>query len=221
MIETLYGKLFEVNATSCSVIIECAGVGYHVSVTANTLSHLPTPKHTPDGSPIEGENVRIFTHLSVRDDGVELYGFYSREELSMFKLLISVSGVGPKAAMSVLSLMTPRSLAEAVYAEDAKAVSRAPGVGAKTAARIILELKDKIKKNFPAFTESGGGASGTESANPKLMGANANADVLSDARDALTVLGYSRSEIASAMKNIDLTLPLEEIIKKALAVLMK
>lgn len=220
MIETLYGKLFEVNATSCSVIIECAGVGYHVSVTANTLSHLPTPKHTPDGSPIDGENVRIFTHLSVREDGVELYGFYSREELSMFKLLISVSGVGPKAAMSVLSLMTPRSLAEAVYAEDAKAVSRAPGVGAKTAARIILELKDKIKKNFPAFTECGG-ASGGDIADAKLTGANANADVLSDARDALTVLGYSRSEIAAAMKNTDLTLPLEEIIKKALAVLMK
>ncbi len=218
MIETLYGRIFEMNAAGCSIIIECGGVGYHVTVTANTLAHLPTPRLS-DGVRVDEscEPVRIYTHMAVKEDGVDLYGFYSREELQMFKLLISVSGIGPKAGISILSLFTPRGLAAAVAEDDVKSISRAPGIGAKTAARVALELKDKIKKSFPEFYLT----SGDEDVVPDSSAAGSGSNKLADARDALAVLGYSRSEIAAAMKNIDLALPLEDIIKKALAALMK
>lgn len=219
MIETLYGRIFEFNATSCSIIIECGGVGYHVTVTANTLSHLPSPRLSPDGSACIGDAVRIFTHLAVREDGVDLYGFYSREELTMFRLLISVSGIGPKAAMSILSLFTPKGLCAAVASEDVKSISRAPGVGAKTAARVSLELKDKIKKTFPEYIGAAGEGEAEVAAEAQMQ--SGGSSKLEDVRDALTVLGYSRSEIAAAMKNIDLNLTLEDIIKQALVSLMK
>ena len=216
MIETLYGKIFELNATSCTAVIECAGVGYHVTVTANTLSHLPSPKYAPDGTQLDGNPVRIFTHMAVREDAVELFGFHNREELEMFKLLISVSGIGPKAAMSVLSLFTPHGLANAVAAGDVKSISRAPGVGAKTAARLALELKDKIVKAFP--TLSGGYA---EEDMISVGASVPSSNKLTDAQSALAALGYSRSEIAAAMKNVDLNGELETIIKQALSALMK
>lgn len=217
MIETLYGRIFEIDAVSCTVIIECAGVGYKVAVSANTLSQLPQPEYEPDGTQVAGKPVRLYTHMSVRDDGVELFGFYSREELTMFRLLIGVSGVGPKAGMSILSLLTPKKLALVIAAEDTKAISRAPGVGAKTAARIVLELKEKLEKSFPQFTSD---ASDTSSEVP-ARGGSAKGGSLADARDALIVLGYSRSEIAAAMKNLDTSASTEELIKSALAVLMK
>lgn len=216
MIETLYGQIFETDAASCVVILECCGVGYHVTVTANTFSHLPTPKHAPDGTSLLSDPVRIYTHMAVREDAVELFGFYTREELNMFRLLISVSGIGPKAAMSILSLLTPHGLASAVESGDVKSISRAPGVGAKTAARVALELKDKIPKAFPYFA--------SVSDNSDIIStapAASNSGKLTDVRDALSVLGYSRSEIAAAMKNVDLDLEVEDIIKAALAVLMK
>ncbi|MBE6617702.1 MAG: Holliday junction branch migration protein RuvA [Ruminococcaceae bacterium] len=217
MIETLYGRIFDLNATACTLIIECAGVGYHVTVTANTLSHLPSPKFAPDGTMVEGAPVRIFTHMAVREDAVELFGFHSREELEMFRLLISVSGVGPKAAMSILSLFTPNGLASAVAAGDVKSISRAPGVGAKTAARLALELKDKIAKNFPSL--GGGYAEDTQIAPSGATLPSSNK--LTDAQSALSALGYSRSEIAAAMKNVDLGGEVETIIKQALSALMK
>lgn len=217
MIETLYGQIFESDATTCTIILECCGVGYHVTVTANTFSHLPTPKHAPDGISLLSEPVRIYTHMAVREDAVELFGFYSREELNMFKLLISVSGIGPKAAMSILSLFTPRGLASAVEAGDVKSISRAPGVGAKTAARVALELKDKIPKIFPYFTSTSDDGDEILKTAPSAQ----NSNKLSDVRDALTVLGYSRSEIAAVMKNVDLDGEVEDIIKSALTVLMK
>lgn len=218
MIETLCGKIFEINLASSSVIIECCGVGYHVNVTANTLSHLPSVRYLPSGEVESGDSVRIFTHMAVREDAVELFGFCTREELDMFRLLIGVSGVGPKAAMSVLSLFTPRGLAVATSAGDVKSISRAPGVGAKTAARLILELKDKISKAFPQFVSA--------SSETDLLPADGNAAApasnnLTDARDALAALGYSRSEIAAAMKDVDFSLDVESIIKKALSVLLK
>ncbi len=218
MIEALYGKIFELDALSCSIIIECAGVGYRVGVTANTLSRLPAPKLASDGISCAGENVRIFTHLAVKEDGIDLYGFYSKEELKMFRLLISVSGIGPKAAMSILSLFTPRGLAEAVAAEDVKSISRAPGVGSKTAARVTLELKDKLKKSFPEYLNSIDSCAGLDVSSPAP---SSDSTKLSDARDALAFLGYSRSEIAAAMKNVDLNATLEDIIKNALTALMK
>lgn len=215
MIETLYGRIFEINVTRCTVIIECAGVGYHVTVTANTLSHLPSPKFSPDGSSCAGEMVRIFTHMAVREDAVELYGFFSREELAIFKLLISVSGIGPKAAMSILSRFTPRGLAQAVLNDDGEGIAKAPGVGPKTAARLTIDLKDKIKKSFPEYMTAESGEDIAEIQMP------IDGSKLADARDALLVLGYSRSEIAAAMKNADLSESVEDIIKKALSVLIK
>ncbi len=215
MIETLYGKIFEMDAASCGIIIECCGVGYRVTVTANTLSKLPTPKFTPAGDPVEGTPIRLYTYMAVREDGVDLYGFYTREELNMYRLLISVSGIGPKAAMSILSLFTPKSLASAVAANDVKSISRAPGVGPKTAARVALELKDKIARNFPQF-------SGTEDSGDYIPAAGpATVSNLNDAREALAVLGYSRSEITAAMKDVDPASPVEDIIKAALGQLMK
>lgn len=218
MINTLYGILFQVDPVACSVVIECAGVGYKVQVSAGTLSKLPSPGYTPDGTPKENpEKVRLFTYMAVREDAVELYGFATSEELAMFKLLISVQGVGPKAGMSILSLMTPRTLALTIAAEDTKAISKAPGVGAKTAARVVLELKEKLSKLYPAtdgvpLPEAGPTNSGKKSA---------SSGKLSDAQEALLVLGYSRSEITAAMKHVDLEESLEDIIKKALAALMK
>ncbi|MBE6598890.1 MAG: Holliday junction branch migration protein RuvA [Ruminococcaceae bacterium] len=217
MIHTLYGKLFECDPLTCTVVIECGGVGYKTTVTANTIAKLPSPKFAPDGSELEGETVRLYTHMAVREDNVELFGFYTKEELDMFRLLISVSGIGPKAGMSILSLLTPSKLAAAVAAEDAKAISRAPGVGGKTAARVVLELKDKMAKAFPQFASS----TGADEDIPQVKAAQGQSSKLADARDALAVLGYSRSEIAASLKNADPAASLEDIIRDALQSLMK
>ena len=121
-----------VHAEESFVVIDCGGVGYRLTVSRNTAETLGYPKG--------GERVKLYTYLQVREDGVELFGFYSEEELDAFRLLITVSGVGPKAAMAILSLFTPEKLAYAVAGEDVKAISRANGVGPKTAARVVLEL---------------------------------------------------------------------------------
>lgn len=217
MIHTLYGRIFESAPLSCTVVIECAGVGYRLTVTTNTISHLPTPKFAPDGTLLEGDPVRLYTHMAVREDNVELFGFYTKEELDMFRLLISVSGIGPKAGMSILSLLTPQKLASVVAAEDVKSISRAPGVGGKTAARVVLELKDKIAKNFPQFTST----ENTGEGEPLPKASGGQTSKLSDAREALAVLGYSRSEIAASLKNVNMESSLEDIIRDALQALMK
>ena len=215
MIETLYGKIFEINAAACTVILECAGVGYRVTVTAPTIAKLPSPKFGPDGVALDSPPVRIYTHMAVREDAVELYGFADRDELDMYKLLISVSGVGPKAGLSILSLLTPKKLAAAVASGDSKGISRAPGVGPKTASRVVLELKDKIPKRFPQFS----GISPADEGEVSPM-SNPTA-ALADAKEVLATLGYSRSEITAALKNVDPSAEADVIIKNALAQLMK
>ena len=215
MIYTLNGRITETDITSSSVVVECGGVGYRLTVTANTLASLPSLVHTPSGDLADGANVRVYTHMSVREDAVELFGFSTKEELDTFRLLISVSGVGPKAAMAILSLFTPRKLAFAVASEDTKAISRAPGVGAKTAARVVLELKDKLSRTFPDVAQDDASGATAPSPAAKTRGN------IKDASDALAVLGYSRSEIAAAMKDVDTSLSVEEIIKESLASLMK
>lgn len=205
MIYSLNGALVDLDALSSTAVIECAGVGYKVTVTAGTLSRLPQITDTPP-------RVRLFTHMQVREDGVDLFGFYTKEELTMFRMLISVSGVGPKAAISILSLLSPDKLAMAISVEDAKAISKAPNVGAKTAARIILELKSRIAKDFPTLQTG----AGTESAPAPAAGGH-----LSDAQEALLVLGYSRAEVNAALRRADPTAPVEDIIRSALAALMK
>ena len=189
-------------------VVDAGGVGYKLTISATT--HDAMPPHLTVSEPPE---VKLYTHMAVREDGVELFGFGSHEELSAFKMLTSVSGVGPKAAMAILSIFTPEKFALAVCSNDAKAIAKASGVGAKTAARIILELHDKLMKETPADVLSGKSVS---SLSPTPVGKGA----LSEAQDALTVLGYTRAEALSALSGIDPTLGLEDMIKIALKKLM-
>lgn len=216
MIYTLRGLLTETDITGSAIVIECGGVGYRLTATANAIASLPSLNYGPDGEVRSYDEVKVYTYMAVKEDGIELFAFKDKEELDTFKLLISVQGVGPKAAMSILSLFTPGKLAFVIASEDTKSISRAPGVGAKTAARVVLELKDKMAKAFPDY----GVSSFKEEAKPKSSAA-ADKTKLKDAQDALAVLGYSRSEIAAAMKNADLTSSVEDIIKESLAALMK
>ena len=217
MIETLYGQILELDAASSSVTIECAGVGFRVTVTSRALSSLPCPTFSPDGTPVPSAPVRIWTHLALREDAADLYGFADREELTMYRLLLTVSGVGPKAGLSILSLLPPKKLAFAVANGDTKAIAKAPGVGEKTAAMVVLKLKDKIPKQFPAFF-TGPAEEDGEAPAPKKKGSSG---AMADARDALSALGYSRSEIAAALKYADEGAEADEIIRTALAVLLK
>lgn len=191
-------------------VIDAAGVGYKLTISQMTYEALPA--HL---SVAEAPQVKLYSYMSVREDGVDLFGFYSYEELSTFKLLISVSGVGPKVALAVLSCLTPEKIALAVVGEDIKALSKASGVGAKTAARIVLELKDKLSRELPSSI--------SVSKSPDITQASAaSKNKLSEAQDALTVLGYSRAEAANALRAVySDDIGLEDIIRKALKELMK
>ena len=183
-------------------VIDCGGVGYACRTTNTTIASLKT-----------GDKGKLFTHLNVREDAVELYGFATQEELNLFKLLISVSGVGPKAALSILSASNPASLALTIITGDEKALTCAPGIGKKIAQRVILELKDKLAKGQTvAAGESYGGTGVT------VIPENKH----SEAGAALAVLGYSQSEINLALQGIELdSMTLEQIIKTALKKMMK
>lgn len=183
-------------------VIDCGGVGYACRTTSYTLSALK-----------KGDKAKLFTYLNVREDAMELYGFATQEEQNLFQLLISVSGVGPKAALSILSSSTPANLALSIITGDEKALTCAQGIGKKIAQRVILELKDKLAKGQTiAAGESYGGTGITVIPENKL----------SEASAALAVLGYSQSEINVALKGIDLEpLTLEEVIKQALKKMMK
>ena len=189
-------------------VVDAGGVGYKLTISATT--HDTMPPHLTVSTPPE---VKLYTHMAVREDGVELFGFGSHEELSAFKMLISVSGVGPKAAMALLSIFTPERFALAVCNNDTKAIAKANGIGAKTAARIVLELQDKLMKETPSDLLENG-ASG---ASVTLTAGQGN---LREAQDALIVLGYSKAEATSALSGLDPTLELEQLIKLALKKLM-
>ncbi len=202
-----------VYATPSMAAVEASGVAYKMTISENTYRSLP-PRHTADKPPV----VTLYTHLSVREDGIELFGFGDERELSSFKMLLSVSGVGPKAAMSILSLLTPEKFALAVCTEDKKSISKANGIGPKTAARIILELRDKLMKE----------TSIDDDLSAAVMDHSADAPdapprgKLSEAQDALLVLGFTRAEAQNALKTIDVAkLSVEDIIKEALKKLMK
>jgi len=201
----LKGELTARDVNLC--VVECSGVGYKLTVSMITSELLASKI---------GERVKLYTHLAVREDGVELFGFYSLDELSAFKLLINVSGVGPKVAVSILSYLTPDKFILAISSEDAKTLSKANGVGAKTAARIILELKDKL----PAL---GSVSMGDVSAGAVASSASGGASSeLSDAIEALSAIGYTRSEIMTALRGVDTSnMSLEEIFKTATKKLMK
>ena len=184
-------------------VIDCGGVGYACRTTSYTLSKLK-----------QGEKTKLFTHLNTREDAMELFGFGTQEELNLFRQLISVSGVGPKAALSILSATTPANLALSIITGDEKALTCAQGIGKKIAQRVILELKDKLAKgqSFGTAGESYGGSGITVIPENKL----------SEASAALAVLGYSQGEINLALKGLELDgLTLEQIIKAALKKMMK
>ena len=184
-------------------VIDCGGVGYACRTTSYTLSKLK-----------QGEKAKLFTHLNTREDAMELFGFGTQEELNLFRQLISVSGVGPKAALSILSATTPANLALSIITGDEKALTCAQGIGKKIAQRVILELKDKLAKgqSFGTAGESYGGSGITVIPENKL----------SEASAALAVLGYSQGEINLALKGLELDgLTLEQIIKAALKKMMK
>lgn len=178
-----------------SAVIDTGGVAYKMTVSTSTLQQISYLKN----------DVKLYTYMAVREDAVDLFGFYTLEELSLFKLLITVSGVGPKAAMGVLSAFTPERFAIVVGSEDIKALSKANGVGAKTAARIILELKDKVAKEMISSKSAPIQASGD----------------FADAQNALMVLGYTKAEAVKALSGISPALALEDMIKEALKKLMK
>ena len=192
-------------------VIDVGGVGYKLTISGTTYEAMPANRSVK-----EPPTIKLFTYLAVREDGLELFGFATETELATFKLLITVSGVGPKAAMSILSHLTPEKFALAVCTDDKKTISKANGIGPKTAARVILELKDKLMK------EAGGADAFASVASP-IAGAPAAAKSgkLSEATDALMVLGYSRAEAMAAMKDMDIAnMELEEIIRLSLKRLM-
>lgn len=211
MIACLTGKLLYSDPLAMTCVVDCAGVGYSLTVTAPTIGALPPADENG------GTSVRLFTHLQVREDAVELFGFLDRDELRCFKLLITVSGVGPKAAMAILSLYSPDALAALIADEDVKAISKAQGVGSKTAGRVVLELGDKMAKMFPTLAS----ASGKSTAKSARGGGKAlpRSSAVSDARDALIVLGYSQADVNSALASCDTSLATDELIRSALAVL--
>ena len=190
-------------------VIDAGGVGYKMTISATT--HDAMPAHLTTTEPPE---VKLYTHMAVREDGIELFGFGTHEELAAFKMLTGVSGVGPKAAIAILSIFTPEKFALAVCTEDAKAISKANGVGAKTAARIILELRDKLMKETPSEVLAGKTAS-------SIPSTAVGKGKMGEAQDALTVLGYTRAEAVSALSGLDASLGLEDLIKQALKKLMR
>lgn len=186
--------------SSSYAVIETGGVGYKIFMTTKSMETLGEV----------GDTVKVHTYYYVREDNISLYGFSTSEELRMFELLLSVSGIGAKSAIAMLSEITPSSFALAIISNDVSKLVKIPGVGAKTAARIVLELKDKLK---------------TEQAiqnTQEIKTAIKEDDKTSEAISALQVLGYSRKEIEKAFEKIEIdTLGLEDIIRKALAVLGK
>ncbi len=190
-------------------VIDAGGIGYRLTVSQTTHDAMP-----PNRSVKEPPTVRLYTHLAVREDDIELFGFATLSELSTFKLLISVSGIGPKAAMSILSYLTPEKFALAVCTDDKKTIAKANGIGPKTAARIILELKDKLMKE-----NAGTDFSALPDADVPAAGGKKSA--AAEAIDALLVLGYTRAEATNALKDLPAELSLEELIRAALKKLMK
>jgi len=196
------GKLVE--ADIGYAVLDVGGVAYKLTISGKTREALP-----PFRSVKEPPTVLLYTHFSVREDGIELFGFRDREELDTFRLLTSVSGIGPKAAMSILSTLSPEKLSLAVANEDKKSIASANGIGAKTAARLILELKDKL--SFIGASEPSLVSDSTPDAPASSSKGN-----LAEASEALAALGYSRPEILKALKDADPTMSTDNIIKLAL-----
>ena len=184
------------------IVVDASGIGYRIFTSLECIEKSP---HT-------GSDVTVYTYLNVREDAMELYGFYSEEERSMFLMLIGVSGVGPKAGLALLSVASPQKLAAAIVMGDEKLLTKASGVGPKAAKRVILELKDKIDTDTLGID----GDDGVRISDDTEIIADSRAEAMS----ALVVLGYSASDAKSVLMKLDPTLSTEELIKKALLQLM-
>ena len=182
------------------VVIEAGGIGYNIYTTGQTLDYLPSI----------GEELKLYTYLNVREDAMLLYGFLTKDDLRVFKLLLGVSGIGPKGALAILSVMSTDDLRFAILADDAKAIAKAPGIGAKTAQRLILELKDKLSLE-DAFEQKFTNESAKKTPN-QLTG------VKNDAVQALVALGYSSSDALKAVNAVEITedTDVEDVLKAAL-----
>lgn len=197
MFYSLTGKIFTVNANT--VAVNCSGVAYKCTVSLNTQ------KKTAGKT-----EATLYTYLSVRDDAMELFGFADETELEYFKMLIGVSGVGPKAAISILSVLTPNALALSIASGDIKALKSAQNVGAKTAQRIVMELKDKIAKGVPERMSAA-----------EIQPSYSITGNISEAISALSALGFSPSDAAGALAGADSEAPVEELVKYGLKILSK
>lgn len=190
MITHLRGKLVEKNPTYA--IIDCNGVGYFLHISLNTYSNIP-----------DSEAVRLYTHLSIREDAHTLFGFFDKTEREIFRLLISVSGVGPSIARTMLSSMTTEQIQHAIASEDVATIQSVKGIGAKTAQRVLIDLKDKILKTYELSEDS----------------VNSNNTIREEALSALEVLGFSRKQVDKIVQKVIQESPsisLEDIIKQAL-----
>lgn len=197
MYSYIKGQLAEIEEDK--IVVEAGGIGYNIFTTGQTFQYLPSV----------GETVKIYTYLHLREDIMMLYGFLSKDDLKVFKLLLGVNGIGPKGALAILSVMTTDDLRFAVLGDDAKAIAKAPGVGAKTAQRLILELKDKLSLEdaFEIKTQHV----------QENAASNANG-VKNEAVQALVALGYSSSEALKAMNDIEITadMDVEDLLKASL-----
>ena len=203
MIAFIQGELCEVGQDT--IIVACQGIGYEIQVPVSVAQSLPDP----------GNRVKIYTYTYVREDALGLFGFLTRDDLTVFKLLITVNGVGPKAALAILSSMTADELRFAILAEDAKAISKAPGIGPKIAKRMIIELKDKL--DLESMIDNHGDSSTYAAGN-----AEAAASVRDEVIMALTALGYSNTEAVRAVRAVSGAdeMDSEALLKQALKKIM-
>jgi Holliday junction DNA helicase RuvA len=198
MFSYLKGELTEIYTDH--IVVETGGIGYMLVISGQAMTELP---------PV-GSDIKVYTYLYLREDILMLYGFLDRDELDVFKLLIGVSGIGPKGAIGILSALTPDDLRFAVLSGDAKAISKAPGIGAKTAQRVVLELKDKLSLE-DAFEKK-------QENTARVLGNASGSSVKNDAVLALTALGYSSSESLKAVSKVEITdeMDVEDVLKAAL-----
>lgn len=188
------------------IIVDNQGIGYAINVPVSIDEYLPSL----------GEEVKIFTYFSVREDAMQLYGFINYEDLQMFKLLISVNGVGPKVALGIMGTLSSDEIRYAVMAEDEKTIAKAPGIGAKSAKKVILELKDKIdlEEMLLQGTDAVQDKKTLQSRDSKQQ----DQSIVREAIEALVVLGYSKTEATKAIKAVELTegITVEELLKQSL-----
>ena len=203
MIRFIKGTLAQISEGE--IVLEHQGMGFAIFIPGSFMQELPSI----------GEELTVYTYLNVREDAMQLFGFLTQEDLEVFKLLITVNGIGPKAALSILGVMGAYDLKYAVMADDAKAISKVPGIGPKTAGKLILELKDKLSLD-DLFTGDIGNDSGDV-----IISADTSKEqnsVIKDAIEAFVVLGYPKTDATKAVRAVDMTIPLEvdELLKQSL-----